>query len=89
MRKCPSCGKIKDISEFNSFMKKNRRFRQYGYCKECHAEKQRISYCEQMSDKYIIRALSEQGFNNPPEEIIKIKRELIRLKRTIWQISKQ
>lgn len=88
MRKCAKCGNYKDKSEFNSFRKKNRRFLQYGYCKSCHAETYRISYCEQMSDKYIIRALKEQGFYDPPSEIIIVKRELIRLKRTIWQILK-
>ena len=88
MIKCAKCGIYKDISEFNSFRKKNRRFIQYGYCKACHAEISRIKYCENMNDKYIIRALKEQGFENPFDSIIKIKRELIRLKRTIWQISR-
>ena len=41
-----------------------------------------------MSDKYIERAFKKQGFVNPPKELIQVKRELIRLKRTIWQISK-
>ena len=86
MRKCPKCGIYKEFSEFNSFKKKNRRFLQYGYCKICHAERQRIAYCTEMNDKYIIRALKEQGFENPTNEMISIKRELIRLKRTIWQI---
>ena len=88
MRVCSKCRVPKELSEFNSFRKKNRRYTQYGYCKSCHAEMQRVSYCEQMNDKYIIRALKEQGFCNPPNEIIRTKRELIRLKRTIWQILK-
>ena len=88
MRKCAKCGNYKENSEFNSFRKKNRKFLQYGYCRSCHAENQRISYCEKMNDKYIIRALKEQGFHNPSSEIIIIKRELIRLKRTLWQILK-
>ena len=36
----------------------------------------------------MIPALKEQGFYDPPSEIIIVKIELIRLKRTIWQISK-
>lgn len=87
LRKCSKCKVFKPETDFGN-IKRRGKIDKSTHCKKCHAELHRVNYCVNMSDKYIERALREQGFINPPKEIIDVKRELLRLKRTIWQISK-
>ena len=85
---CSLCKCDKPSKYFHDYKRRGKTTK-HNHCKKCHAELQRVNYCEKMSDKYIERAFKNQGFVNPPKELIQVKRELIRLKRTIWQISRK
>jgi hypothetical protein len=87
MKICSKCKLEKPIQEFHE-TKRRGRIETHFHCKKCHAELHRVNYIDKLSDKYIERALREQGHINISKDLIELKRNLIILKRTICKISK-
>lgn len=86
MKTCSKCGDLKSLDEFTVAKKKKGKL-YYGYCKSCHSTHTR-KLTDDLSDAYITQGLLKSGFLVVTKQMIELKRNLLILKRTIWQNSK-
>jgi len=91
---CSKCGKVKEFVDFST--DKRATDGRKSECKQCHnlynRTKRNYNWISCLSDEYIKSKLTRTGFTtkqiNDNPELIELRRNLIILRRTIWQTLK-